>query len=83
MDQLIGGGGDGPMIVDEYSSRPNVPNDHFGSNARHNFPSGFSENPRNNPIAAAAGFNRPEVDFGASMGSQDLARAIAASMDDY
>ena len=33
MDQLIGGGGDGPMVIDEYSSGANRPRDRFGAGA--------------------------------------------------
>eukprot|EP00354_Favella_ehrenbergii_P003364 CAMPEP_0170465644 /NCGR_PEP_ID=MMETSP0123-20130129/9913_1 /TAXON_ID=182087 /ORGANISM="Favella ehrenbergii, Strain Fehren 1" /LENGTH=62 /DNA_ID=CAMNT_0010731597 /DNA_START=1247 /DNA_END=1435 /DNA_ORIENTATION=- len=41
MDQLIGGGDDEPMVVDEYSSSANVPRDNLSAGARDNFPSGF------------------------------------------
>ena len=40
MDQLIGGGSEEPMVVDEYSSGL-IPPDNFGAGARDNFPSAF------------------------------------------
>ena len=43
MDQLIGGGSEEPMVVDEYSSGL-APPDNFGAGAQDNFPSAFQNN---------------------------------------
>ena len=76
MDQLIGGGSEEPMVVDEYSSGL-APPDNFGSGARDNFPSAFQNN---QGVGSQIG---SQINFGATTSQADLDRAIAASMEDF